>query len=61
LTRRDREVLDVGELSDADLAAIACAEVPAEYAYLDAELATARPAAAGTKRSAPARGKRRAG
>jgi prevent-host-death family protein len=38
LTRRDREVLRAEDLTDADLAAIAAAEVPAEYAYLDAEL-----------------------
>lgn len=38
LKRRDREVLLVGELSDADLEAIGKAEVPAEYAHLDAEL-----------------------
>ena len=38
LKRRDREVLRVEDLSDADLAAIAAAEVPAEHAHLDAEL-----------------------
>jgi prevent-host-death family protein len=38
LKRRDREVLRTEDLSDAALAAIAAAEVPAEYAYLDAEL-----------------------
>jgi prevent-host-death family protein len=38
LKRRDREVLLVEDLSDAALAAIATAEVPAEYAHLDAEL-----------------------
>lgn len=39
LKRRDRAVLRVGDLSDAELAAIASAEVPAQYAALDAELA----------------------
>lgn len=38
LKRRDRQVLRVGGLTDADMAAIAAAEVPAEYASLDAEL-----------------------
>ena len=38
LKRRDREVLRSDELTDADMAAIAAAEVPAEYAHLDAEL-----------------------
>jgi prevent-host-death family protein len=38
LKRLDREVLPVTALSDAELAAIAAAEVPAEYAHLDAEL-----------------------
>jgi prevent-host-death family protein len=38
LKRRDREVLRVDDLTDADMAAIAAAEVPAEYAHLDAEL-----------------------
>ena len=38
LKRRDREVLRVEDLTDADMAAIAAAEVPAEYACLDAEL-----------------------
>jgi prevent-host-death family protein len=38
LKRRDREVLRVEDLTDADTAAIAAAEVPAEYADLDAEL-----------------------
>lgn len=33
-----REVLLVGELSDAELEAIANAEVPQEFAHLDAEL-----------------------
>jgi prevent-host-death family protein len=38
MQRHTREVLPVEALSDADLAAIAAAEVPAEYAYLDREL-----------------------
>ena len=38
LKRRDREALRAEDLTEADLAAIAAAEVPAEYAYLDAEL-----------------------
>jgi prevent-host-death family protein len=38
LKRRDREVLPVEALTEADLAAIAAAEVPGEYASLDAEL-----------------------
>ncbi len=38
LKRRDRQVVRTGELSDDDIALIAKAEVPAEYAYLDDEL-----------------------
>lgn len=38
LKRRDREVLRVGELSDADVAAIAAARAPAEAAEFDNEL-----------------------
>jgi prevent-host-death family protein len=38
LKRRDREALAIEELSDTDLAAIAAAEVPAEFNHLDAEL-----------------------
>jgi len=38
LKRLDRESLPVSALSEAELAAIAAAEVPAEYAHLDAEL-----------------------
>jgi prevent-host-death family protein len=38
LKRLDREAVPVGMLSDAELAAIAAAEVPAEYASLDHEL-----------------------
>ena len=38
IQRLDREALPVTALSPADLAAIAAAEVPAEYAHLDAKL-----------------------
>jgi prevent-host-death family protein len=38
LKQRDREVLRVEDLPEADLAMIAAAEVPADYARLDAEL-----------------------
>ena len=38
LKRRDREALRVEDLTEAELAAMATADVPAEYAYLDAEL-----------------------
>ncbi len=38
LKRLDRESLPVSALSNAELAAIANAEVPAEYAPLDSEL-----------------------
>jgi prevent-host-death family protein len=38
LKRLDRVALSVGSLSDEELAAIAGAEVPAEYAHLDEEL-----------------------
>lgn len=38
LKRRDRRVLAAGELTDAQIAALETAEVPAEYAHLDAEL-----------------------
>jgi len=38
LKQRDREVLAVESLSDADLAAIAAAQVPAEFDHLNAEL-----------------------
>lgn len=38
LKRRDRRVFGAGELTEAQIAAIGAAEVPAEYAYLDAEL-----------------------
>jgi PHD/YefM family antitoxin component YafN of YafNO toxin-antitoxin module len=39
LKRRDRRVFAAGELTDSQLAALEKAEVPAEFAYLDAELA----------------------
>jgi prevent-host-death family protein len=38
LKRRAREVLATGELSDADLDALAKAEMPAQHAHLDDEL-----------------------
>ena len=38
LKQRDREVLAVSQLSDADLAAIEAAEVPAEFSHLDSEI-----------------------
>ncbi len=38
LMRRDRRAIRATELTDAELALIAKAEVPAEYAYLDEEL-----------------------
>ncbi len=38
LKRRDREVLLVGELSDADLAAIATTEMDPRHNHLNAEL-----------------------
>lgn len=38
LKRRDREVLRAGELSDADLAAIALTEMDPWHAHLDQEL-----------------------
>ena len=39
LKRQDRRALRAGELADAELAAIAEAEVPSRYADLDSELA----------------------
>ena len=39
LKLRDRQVPRAGELTDAELDAISKAEVPPEYAYLDAEIA----------------------
>ena len=38
LKRRDRRAFPVGALTDAQIAALEMAEVPAEYAYLDAEM-----------------------
>jgi prevent-host-death family protein len=38
LKRGDREVLKAGDLTEAELAEIAAAEVPGEYAGLDSEL-----------------------
>ena len=38
LKRRDREVLSVGDLSDADLAAIAATEMDPRHDHLNAEL-----------------------
>ena len=38
LKQLDRQALHVSELSDDTLAAVATAEVPSEYAYLDDEL-----------------------
>lgn len=38
LKRRDRRVVSAGELTDAEVALVAAAEVPAEHAHLDNEL-----------------------
>ena len=38
LKRRDRRVVSAGELTDAEVALVAAAEVPAEHAHLDDEL-----------------------
>jgi prevent-host-death family protein len=38
LRRRDRRVIAADDLTDEEVALIAKAEVPAEYAYLDEEL-----------------------
>ena len=43
LKRRDRQVLKAGDLTDAEIALIAKAEVPAEHAHLDEELKDWRP------------------
>lgn len=43
LTRRDRRVVAAGALTEAEIAAIAAAEVPAEHAHLVAELRDWRP------------------
>ncbi len=42
LLRRDREVIRPSDLTPEELAALAAAEVPAEYAHLDAELEASR-------------------
>jgi hypothetical protein len=43
LKRRDRRVVRVEDLTDEELELIAQAEVPAEFAHLDAELETWNP------------------
>lgn len=43
LRRRDRRAFRAEELSEADIALIAKAEVPAEHAHLDAELGDWQP------------------
>lgn len=43
LIRRDRRIVLAGELSDEEVALIAVAEVPAEYAHLDEELKDWKP------------------
>jgi PHD/YefM family antitoxin component YafN of YafNO toxin-antitoxin module len=43
LKRRDRRVIAAGELTDAEIALIAKAEVPSEHAHLDEELKDWRP------------------
>ena len=43
LKRRDRRALAAEELTEAEVALIAAAEVPAEHAHLDAELANENP------------------
>ena len=43
LKRRDRRVVQAGDLTDEEVALIAAAEVPAEHAHLDAELKDWRP------------------
>jgi prevent-host-death family protein len=43
LKRRERRVIGAGELTDAEMALIAKAEVPAEHAHLDDELKDWRP------------------
>jgi PHD/YefM family antitoxin component YafN of YafNO toxin-antitoxin module len=43
LKRRDRRVLGLEDFTDEDLAAIANAKVPEEYAYLDEELKDWKP------------------
>ena len=43
LKRRDRRVVRLEDLTDEELELIAQAEVPAEFAYLDAELENWKP------------------
>jgi hypothetical protein len=43
LKRRDRRVIQAGDLTDEEVALIAAAEVPTEYAHLDKELENWRP------------------
>jgi len=43
LQRRDRRVIAVGELTEEEIALVAKAEVPVEYAHLDEELKDWRP------------------
>jgi len=43
LKRRDRKVVSAGDLTDEEVALIAKAEVPAEYAHLDEGLKDWRP------------------
>lgn len=43
LKRRDRRAIAAEELNEAELQLIAAAEVPAEHAHLDAELADGKP------------------
>ncbi len=43
LLRRDRRVIAAGGLTDDEIARIAAAEVPSEYAHLDDELRDWRP------------------
>lgn len=43
LKRRDRRVARIEDLTDEELELIAQAEVPAEFAYLDAELENWKP------------------
>ena len=39
LKRHDRRVISAGDLTEAEMTRIAAAQVPAEHAHLDAELA----------------------
>lgn len=56
ITQRDREALRAEDLTEAELKAIAAAEVPAEYAHLDTELGAVTEAA-GEKAAMVAAGK----